>query len=252
MYYFQGDRFIPTITEPFLKTVVARTECGNFQITLSDLATLDTGISSEEIQLIKTKCRRTFSRGWLNDSIIDCFVYRIIHKTNYDYFNCTQVESILYPVNKERRVTARPRPKKSDAIFFPVNLKDASGVGHHWTLLVCYPNQHRFEYLDPLFNNAPDLPYFVINNLIQYLAPILQCPKLRSAAGAQPSPTHTCQCGTPWKIDSPTVFKQQDSMSCGVFICHYIQAKISGNSFEKEFEASEFRTVIYDTLLFPR
>lgn len=244
--------FTPIITEETdLRIVIAASADRHYELTLVDLKTLDVAITNEEVALINSKLKIGFHRGWLCDNIIDTYLDTLCRKNpSYYHYDCCQVISFVY---RFHTYTGR-RPLQNqlgmyNSIFFPLNLSANGMGGNHWTLLVCNPAEHGFQYLNPLKNVADPIPEYVIDALLTVLAPYLGCStdqhvELDSAS------SYTCRkCFKPWKVTYPIEYKQPDLMSCGVFICHYVQMMITKQALTTLFDVNEYRQVMFKTIL---
>ena len=195
-------------------------------ITLLEAKSLDPYLSESDFKLLKD-LEPNFTRGWVRGSVIDSYsayltsLYKdinlfipttgLISVIDNSDFNDKLMDRIL---SEDKNVSER------DMILCPYNNHG------HWTLIAFQVFHNEVMILDPLVNAAPTSPVF-INRYTRYVK------KWNRVLGRV------------FKILYPKHAKQEDAMSCGVFVCCYADRILSGTSLTEPLNTDEYRIKIY-------
>ncbi|KAK7582668.1 hypothetical protein V9T40_014113 [Parthenolecanium corni] len=200
----------------------------NIEVTKKSLKTLDLFISNEEYNIIKNN-HHNFVRGWLDDTIIDAFLYLCCANDNQSFAVRVFRNSVIYGYGFFETPSAKivtnflEQNPIFNYIFIPCNTS-----GSHWTMLVVtYQNIMIF---DPMHTRID-----MDSALFQY-AIMWQC-------------FLTKICNRHFEIVFSDHFCQTDTFNCGVFVCWFAHSLMIGQSVTESFDLLAFRKVIYERIM---
>lgn len=223
--------FTPPITKSTNLKQLFRTQ-DNVSFELYELKSLDTSISNEEVEIIRTQVPN-FNRGWLYDNIIDIYLKYLISDLVPRYqhvqaLECYKVE-LIYRNQDEKdlqKIVGRLSQNNPDTriLFLPFN-----PTRQHWILVVLNLLNNTAMVLDPLVkarpSNAQDIERFINT-----------CAKLWSPR-------------IPFKVEYPDHILQTDMYNCGVYICYYVERIVTNQSLDELIDTIEYRKIMYRTII---
>jgi len=193
------------------------------------LKTLEKQPSKSDNDALSQYCTRigkTFVAGWLVDSIIDAYLKILVEgKPHLHAFLCSEANYICRPQGPPRNRFAKPRIAANvDFLILPFNL------GSHWSLLILDRKSQGFTYLDSSkYSSVPDPS--VMKNISDGLSVF-------------------------WLIDSnkddvinQECSKQNDSISCGLFLLHFVEMFIQKLPFQTKCKPDEMRRHVFRQLI---
>ena len=160
---------------------------------------------------------KTLERGnWLSGDVINGFLRRLESRSSTTG-SCVRVfSSYLYPAlqgNNFRKdgviyEAMSTDPLKFNLLMFPINFND------HWTLVICYPNSCLLVYLDSLHT----INILALESVLSFIKTIFSAYK------------HDFNVRR-WLLLAPNdIPRQEDSCSCGVYMCMNAFAIAEDNS----------------------
>jgi len=211
---------------------------GYCSFTMADLKSLDTCLSSDEIRLIQ-QVNPNFVPGWLTDTVIECYIRNLVT------VHAPDDEACLVPC----RVTVRMRAKHtldksildriwragdvkpmftSDLLLFPYQTDSKD----QWVLITLRKSTGMIWILDPMHTGKPPNSANY-NAFIGKLGEVFKC-EMKNVA----YPPHVTQ---------------QDSMSCGVYICYYAELILSNykskhTDLTVPLNSYQYRRTIYENI----
>ncbi|XP_046384220.1 uncharacterized protein LOC124154490 [Ischnura elegans] len=221
---------VSSFTEPIVDVASLSMEVckvGSFSVKMYELKSLDFLIPPEEVSAIR-KVFPDFKRGWLYDTIIAAFLWKIAESVPSVF----SVDPVISQYVTGKISQSRPMAifGKSDLscvtrIVIPLNVCNS-----HWMLIVALPLERKLEFYDPAADVIHHTNNFAIQRWIKVLSVSFGCTE------------------RDWEVSSPEHFKQRDSHNCGVFICWYAERIIQGRLIKEPFDADKYRKYMFDMI----
>ncbi|XP_046393621.1 uncharacterized protein LOC124161351 [Ischnura elegans] len=221
---------VSSFTEPIVDVASLSMEVckvGSFSVKMYELKSLDFLIPPEEVSAIH-KVFPDFKRGWLYDTIIAAFLWKIAESVPSVF----SVDPVISQYVTGKISQSRPMAifGKSDLscvtrIVIPLNVCNS-----HWMLIVALPLERKLEFYDPAADVIHHTNNFAIQRWIKVLSVSFGCTE------------------RDWEVSSPEHFKQRDSHNCGVFICWYAERIIQGRLIKEPFDADKYRKYMFDMI----
>ena len=181
--------------------------------------------------LVAKKSNETYvleNPGWLNDKIIDAYLYLLVKECINMGINCfafntqfiTKLRSVTKPGKEDdyRKMISRHYRNTSfdllDAMIIPINV----GNGRHWCIIVIDPRKQLIFFYDPLQRGVQRVPLLeMIKNYFRELF------KFRSYDVEMNGRKFVTEFEIYWEDRFPI---QEDFICCGVYILSYARYKL--------------------------
>ncbi|XP_046394786.1 uncharacterized protein LOC124162325 [Ischnura elegans] len=200
---------------------------GPFSINMIHLKSLDYFISDTVVNRLQAVAK-DFRKGWLYDTIIGAFLYKICAiDEKYCCIDPAVSQFVAGSVSFETlKLSFRKLHLKGYSHFIiPLNANNS-----HWTLLVADRAERQLFFYDPITVKIDNTYSYVVSRWIDFLKF-----KLEDYSGN-------------WNVSFPDHTTQKDSHSCGVYISWYAERILLGESVTEPFNPSEYRKYMYDVL----
>lgn len=213
-----GTRLQQELTSAVLKN-------GCHTATVLDLLTLEVTHSKEQSDKIR-KEDRLFKTGWLNDEIINSFMFLLESQYSNVLF-CPSSEALLIAVGKSFRLLWKGLDLATKTqIIVPFNPTNT-----HWILLFIDIKSSTLFILDPMMVRASE------TNMTFKKSYSLAVNILSKKFGA-----------TNITVGHKNHALQEDGMSCGVLTCYYAECLVKGADLTKKCNATEYRRYIFQNI----
>lgn len=198
---------------------------GPYSISSLHLKSLDYNIPSTECAILKSVAP-DFRKGWLYDTILDAFLYKLCKPHPNAMFLETAVSQIINnnSLNSLRMQLGDKYFTNIENIFVAFNPN-----GKHWVLLVVKPKLKQIQIYDPTSKKKS-----TSQTLMKFVKQLI-CVLLNDFGSNEV-----------WGIVSPKHIIQRGNYNCGVYVCWYAERILKNQDVLSDFSGSDFRKYIFD------
>ena len=217
--------FTPLITES--SSITAKLlRNGPHSVSLLEIKSLEPFLHRETQILLSSMSEKPFIPGWLYDEVINSFFWCLQEDHEHVLYAASTSMLSLQNGGQGGRLWSEKSNEKN-LIIAPWNPTHC-----HWTLIAIDLQQRNIFYVDPL-NAADDIKNKAQMQIIAKFIPLIIENKFGLSEFQISSPPHTLQ---------------QDTSSCGVFVCWYASQFVQGKSMSDGCDPYKMRVRIYNKI----